>query len=92
MVVFVGNNAKLRVSRRVFQGNKARQVFRKTNISDSLIRAHIRDMLRDSHKYHVTFPDSHTYFFSALQMAPARVVHLDTTRGLTASHEPELHW
>ena len=29
----VGNNAKGRISKRVFQENKARQIFRKTNIS-----------------------------------------------------------
>ena len=35
---FVGNKAKERISKRVFQENKARQIFRKTNISYSLIR------------------------------------------------------
>ena len=34
----VGNKAKGRISKRVFQENKARQIFRKTNISYSLIR------------------------------------------------------
>ena len=34
----VGNNAKGRISKRVFQENKARQIFRKTNISYPLIR------------------------------------------------------
>ena len=29
----VGNKAKVRISKRVFQENKARQIFRKTNIS-----------------------------------------------------------
>ena len=29
---FVGNKAKRRISKRVFQENKARQIFRKTNI------------------------------------------------------------
>ena len=29
---------------------------------------------------------------SALLMEPARVVHLNPTRGLTASASPELHW
>ena len=33
-----GNKAKGRISKRVFQENKARQIFRKTNISYSLIR------------------------------------------------------
>ena len=36
----VGNKAKVRISKRVFQGNKARQIFRKTNIFYSLIRTH----------------------------------------------------
>ena len=36
--VFVGNKAKGRMSKRVFQENKARQIFRKTNISYPLIR------------------------------------------------------
>ena len=35
---FVGNKAKGRISERVFQENKARQIFRKTNISFLLIR------------------------------------------------------
>ena len=34
----IGNKAKGRISKRVFQENKARQVFRKTNISYPLIR------------------------------------------------------
>ena len=35
---FVGNKAKGRISKRVFQENKARQIIRKTNISYPLIR------------------------------------------------------
>ena len=35
--LIVGNKAKGRISKRVFQENKARQIFRKTNISYSLI-------------------------------------------------------
>ena len=35
---FVGNKAKGRILKRVFQENKARQIFRKTNISYPLIR------------------------------------------------------
>ena len=34
---FVGNKAKVRISKRMFQENKARQIFRKTNISYPLI-------------------------------------------------------
>ena len=34
----VGNKVKGRISKRVFQENKARQIFRKTNISNPLIR------------------------------------------------------
>ena len=34
----VGNKAKGRISKRVFQEDKARQIFRKTNISYPLIR------------------------------------------------------
>ena len=34
----VGNKAKGRISKQVFQENKARQIFRKTNISYLLIR------------------------------------------------------
>ena len=34
----VGHKAKWRISKRMFQGNKARQIFRKTNISHPLIR------------------------------------------------------
>ena len=36
--LFVGNRAKGRTSKRVFQENKTRQIFRKTNISYPLIR------------------------------------------------------
>ena len=36
--IIVGNKVKGRVSKRVFQENKARQIFRKTNISYPLIR------------------------------------------------------
>ena len=35
----VGNKAKGRISERVFQENKAHQIFRKTNISYTLIRS-----------------------------------------------------
>ena len=35
---FVGNKAKGRISERVFQENKARQIFRKANISYLLMR------------------------------------------------------
>ena len=35
---FVGSKAKGRISKRVFQENKANQIFRKTNVSLSLIR------------------------------------------------------
>ena len=37
-VVIVGNKAKGRISKRVFQENKARQIFPKMNISYTLIR------------------------------------------------------
>ena len=37
---FVGNKVKGRISKRLFQENKARQIFRKTNISYPLIRTH----------------------------------------------------
>ena len=35
----VGNKVKGRISERVFQENKAHQIFRKTNISYTLIRS-----------------------------------------------------
>ena len=38
MLHIVGNKAKGWISKRVFQENKARQIFRKTNISYPLIR------------------------------------------------------
>ena len=38
MQVYVGNKIKGRISKRVFHENKARQIFRKTNISYPLIR------------------------------------------------------
>ena len=37
----VGNKAKWRISKRLFQENKARQIFRRTNISYPLIRTRI---------------------------------------------------
>ena len=37
---YVGNKAKGRISKRVFQENKARQIFKKTNISYPLVRTH----------------------------------------------------
>ena len=40
--VTVGDKAKGRISKRVFQENKARQIFQKTNISYPLIRTRIR--------------------------------------------------
>ena len=45
----VGIKAKGRISKRVFQENKARQIFRKTNISYPLIR--IADETSESHRY-----------------------------------------
>ena len=39
---FVGNKAKQRISKRVFQENKGRQIFRKTNISYPL-KIHKKD-------------------------------------------------
>ena len=36
--IIVGNKAKGQISKRVFQENKAHQIFRKTNISHPLIR------------------------------------------------------
>ena len=35
--LFLGNKAKEQISKRVFQENKARQIFRETNISYTLI-------------------------------------------------------
>ena len=43
MIHFVGNKAKGRISKRVFQENNARQIFRKTNISYAL-EAHVRNV------------------------------------------------
>ena len=40
--LFVGNKAKGRISKQVFQGNKTRQIFRKTNISYPHVRVRIR--------------------------------------------------
>ena len=38
LVYFFGNKEKGRISKRVFQENKARQIFRKTNISNPIVR------------------------------------------------------
>ena len=40
-IQYVGNKAKGRISKRVFQENKACQIFRKTNISYPLIRTRV---------------------------------------------------
>ena len=37
---FVGNKPKGRISKRMFEENKARQIFRKMNISNPLIHTH----------------------------------------------------
>ena len=42
MEILIGNKAKLRISKRVFQENKARQIFRKTNTSYCLILTYQR--------------------------------------------------
>ena len=44
---FVGNKAKWWISKRVFQENKARQIFRKTNISYPLIRTRAYQGIRN---------------------------------------------
>ena len=43
---YVGSKAKGRISKRVFQENKARQIFRKTNISYPLLQKHVRVRIR----------------------------------------------
>ena len=50
---YVGNKAKGRISKRVFQENKARQIFRKKDISYPLIRKHKNE--------HFLPPDTQTY-------------------------------
>ena len=42
MSLFVGNKARGRILKRVFQENKARQIFRKKNISNPPRCAHVR--------------------------------------------------
>ena len=37
LIQIIGNKARRRISKRLFEENKARQVFRKTNISYSLV-------------------------------------------------------
>ena len=53
---YVGNKAKGRISKRVFQENKARQIFQKTNISYPLIRTAYQGVRN------VRFPENLTYF------------------------------
>ena len=48
ILVFVGIKAKGQISKRVFHENKARQIFRKRNISYPLIRTRIRFCIRFS--------------------------------------------
>ena len=57
--LFVGNKAKGRISKRVFQENKAHQIFQKTNISYSLIRTRAYQGVRN-----VRFPENLTRFLS----------------------------
>ena len=51
---FVGNKAKGRITKRVFQENKARQILRKTNISYPLIRTRTFFVFRKI--WHALFP------------------------------------
>ena len=55
---FVGNKLKGRISKRVFQENKPRQIFRKTNISYPLICTHVRCFLEILVLRFVLFPDT----------------------------------
>ena len=50
-ILFLVNKAKVRISKQVFQENKARQIFRKTIISYPLIRTYARAYqgVRDVH-------------------------------------------
>ena len=48
--MFVGNKAKGRISKRVFQENKAHQIFRKRNISYPLIRTRTSEITPDSNQ------------------------------------------
>ena len=47
LLQYVGNKAKGRIPRWVLQENKARQIFRKTNISYPLIRTHACELHND---------------------------------------------
>ena len=55
----IGNKAKWRISERVFQENKVRQIFRKTKISYPLIRTHETSTLVLSYEFWKIF---RTYF------------------------------
>ena len=49
IVSVVGNKAKARISKQVFQENKPRQIFRKTNVSYPLIRPCAYQGVRNIH-------------------------------------------
>ena len=55
---FVGNKAKGRISKRVFQENEPRQIFRKTNISNTLTHTRTKHMNHYSHR-----KDCRVFFF-----------------------------
>ena len=54
---FVGNKAKVRISKRLLLENKARQIFRKTNISYPQIDA--RDILNMKFRTNLVYPCRH---------------------------------
>ena len=55
---FVGNKAKGRISKRVFQENEPRQIFRKTNISNTLTHTRTKRMNHYSYR-----KDCRVFFF-----------------------------
>ena len=60
---FAGNKAKGRISKRVLQKNKSRQIFRKTNISYPLIRMHVR-IMGDAFLLMDAIPSSGSHYFN----------------------------
>ena len=88
MCSFVGNKAKGRISKRVFQENKAQQIFKKSNVSFTLIHTRrcayqgVRNVHFSENLSCFVFLKTHfeIHPFALLPTVLSGVIKLDTTR------------
>ena len=88
MCSFVGNKAKGRISKRVFQENKAQQIFKKSNVSFTLIHTRrcayqgVRNVRFSENLSCFVFLKTHFEInpFALLPTVLSGVIKLDTTR------------